>query len=136
MISDELATALQSAGMRWSPVSGDRFRIRKQALTEEVFTVSDMVIEEHRHESGSFFGFNGTTEWALDSVPTADTLWLPREDQLRELLGTSFVSLARDGDTFVVTAHVAGHEQIAVRATDAADAYAMALLDLVALSAA
>ncbi len=134
MISDELARALRDAGVRWAPASGDRFRIDKEALTEEVFTVSDMVIEEHRHEQGSFFGFNGTTEWALDSVPTADTLWLPREDQLRGLLGSAFVSLTRDGDDFLVTVAVPGHETILGRAAEAEDAYARALLDLVALS--
>lgn len=135
MISDDLARALRDAGVRWEPASGDRFRIEKQALTEEIFTVSDMVIEEHRHEHGNFFGFNGTTEWALDSVPTADTLWLPREDQLRELLGKAFVSLAREesGD-YQVIAQVEGHAAITGRAADAADAYATALLELVGLS--
>lgn len=134
MISDDLARALRDAGVRWEPASGDRFRIDKQALTEEVFTVSDMVIEEHRHDQGNFFGFNGTTEWALDSVPTADTLWLPREDQLRELLGAAFISLARDGEEYLVTAQVYGHEPITGRGTDAADAYALALLELVGLA--
>ena len=136
MISDDLARALRDAGVRWHPASGDRFRIEKQALTEEIFTVSDMVIEEHRHEQGNFFGFNGTTEWALDSVPTSDTLWLPREDQLRDLIGTAFVSLTRRAESFAVTAEVAGHERIVGEGSDAADAYARALLDLVALSVA
>jgi len=136
MISNELARALRDAGVRWHPASGDRFRIEKQALTDEIFTVSDMVIEEHAHEQGSYFGFNGTTEWALDSVPTSDTLWLPREDQLRDLLGTAFVSLSREGDTFTVTAAVAGHGTLTGTGTDAADAYALALLDLVALAVA
>lgn len=134
MISDELARALREAGVRWHPASGDRFRIEKQALTEEIFTVSDMVIEEHRHEQGNFFGFNGTTEWALDSVPTSDTLWLPREDQLRDLIGSAFVSLTRENGTFTVTAAVEGHHELVGTGSDAADAYARALLDLVALS--
>ena len=121
-------------GVQWRPASGDRFRIEKQALSEEIFTVSDMVIEEHRHEQGSYFGFNGTTEWALDSVPTSDTLWLPREDQLRDLLGNAFLSLSREGDTFTVTAAVAGHGTLTGISADAADAYALALLDLVALA--
>ena len=134
MISDDLARAIRDAGVRWEPASGDRFRIDKRALTEEIFTVSDMVIEEHRHETGNFFGFNGTTEWALDSVPTVDTLWLPREDQLRELLGGAFDSLTREGDQYVVAAHVEGHEQITGRGSAAADAYAQALLTLVGMS--
>jgi len=136
MISDELARALREAGVRWHPASGDRFRIEKQALSEEVFTVSDMVIEEHRHEQGNFFGFNGTTEWALDSVPTSDTLWLPREDQLRDLIGSAFVSLTREDGTFTVTAQVEAHELLVGTGSDAADAYARALLDLVAMSVA
>lgn len=134
MISDELARALRESGVRWHPASGDRFRIEKQALTEEIFTVSDMVIEEHRHEQGNFFGFNGTTEWALDSVPTSDTLWLPREDQLRDLIGSAFVSLTREDGTFTVTAAVEGHDELVGTGSDAADAYARALLGLVALS--
>lgn len=139
MISDELARALQAAGVRWDPRSGDRFKIAKEALTEQVFTVSDMVIEEHRHEQGNYLGFNGTTEWALDSVPTADTLWLPREDQLRDLLGTAFVSLERREQEYAVTAQVHGygaeeHAPIVGTAATAADAYARALLDLVVLS--
>jgi hypothetical protein len=134
MISDDLARALRDAGVQWRPASGDRFRIEKQALTEEIFTVSDMVIEEHRHEQGSYFGFNGTTEWALDSVPTSDTLWLPREDQLRDLLGAAFVALTRENGGFTVTAEVEGHPRLVGSGDDAADAYARALLDLVALA--
>lgn len=134
MISDDLARALRDAGVRWDPVSGDRFRIEKQALTEEVFTVSEMVIEEHRHEQGNYFGFNGTTEWALDSVPAADTLWLPHEHQLRDLLGAAFRSLQHDGEQFVVTAEVPGHDQLVGRADVAEDAYAQAVLQLVALA--
>jgi hypothetical protein len=136
MISDDLARALRDAGVRWQPASGDRFRIEKQALTDEIFTVSEMVIEEHRHEAGSYFGFNGTTEWALDSVPTSDTLWLPREDQLRELLGAAFVSLHHEGEEFTVTAQIEGHDRIVGRASEPADAYALALLDLVSLATA
>lgn len=134
MISDDLARALRDAGVQWHPASGDRFRIEKQALTEEIFTVSDMVIEEHRHEQGSYFGFNGTTEWALDSVPTSDTLWLPREDQLRDLLGGAFVALTREDGEFTVTAEIEGHPRLVGSGADAADAYARALLDLVALA--
>ena len=136
MISDELARALREAGVRWTPQSGDRFRIDQEALSEETFTVSEMVIEAYHHEQGDYFGFNGTTEWALDSVPAADTLWLPREDQLRDLLGAAFVSLTRDGEDYLVAAEVTGHEPITGRAAEPADAYALALLDLVALATA
>ena len=77
MISDPLARALRAAGLVWHPESGDRFRIEAELLTDVVFTLSDMTIEAHRYESGTVLGFNGTTEWALDSVDLDDALWLP-----------------------------------------------------------
>ena len=100
MISTELARALRTAGLRWHPVAGDRFMIDRGEFQGEVFTVSEMTIEVHEHPGGRSFGFNGTTEWALDSVDEVDTLWLPSEGQLRELLGASFRSLE-----FVDAAH-------------------------------
>ena len=105
-------------------------------LDDQVFVVSDMVIEARETPSGPLLAFNGTTEWALDSLEVQDAVWLPREDQLRELLGAAFVSLeaAGGGDVpagFAVTVRVAGaeHRHIEV-AADAA--YARALLDLLA----
>jgi hypothetical protein len=35
-------------------------------------------------------GFNGTVEWALDSVLLDQAVWLPNEDQLRSALGAAF----------------------------------------------
>jgi hypothetical protein len=82
-------------------------------------------------------GFNGTTEWALDSVAADDALWLPREDQLRELLGGTFVSLTRvlvDGEPLAYRVTVAldgaaatGPGSVHV-AADPETAYAHALL--------
>lgn len=95
MISTELARALRTAGLRWQPAPGDRFQIDRGEFRGEVFTVSEMTIEVHEHPGGRSFGFNGTTEWALDSVDEVDTLWLPSEAQLRERLGSSFRALER-----------------------------------------
>ena len=50
----------------------------------EVFVLSDMTIEVNHFPGGPVIGFNGTTEWALDSVDQHDALWLPGEHQLRE----------------------------------------------------
>ncbi|MGK9149053.1 pilus assembly protein CpaE [Plantibacter flavus] len=95
MISAELARALRTAGLRWTPEPGDRFTIDGGELAGDVFTVSEMTVEVHEHPGGRSFGFNGTTEWALDSVEQEDTLWLPSEHQLRALLRGSFRSLER-----------------------------------------
>ena len=95
MISVDLALELRAAGLRWRPAAGDRFVIPGRDMDEDVFTLSDMTVEVHDHPGGRVIGFNGTTEWALDSVDEPDALWLPAEHQLRELLGERFSRLER-----------------------------------------
>lgn len=133
MISQHLAAALRDAGLRWKPRAGDRFVIPQEGLEQELFTLSEMTIEAREYPTGTILGFNGTTEWALDSVAQEDALWMPREDQLRELLGGTFRSLegpseGRDGFR-VTTDPVAGESTFEART--AADAYALAVLALV-----
>ncbi len=132
MITEELATALQLAGLHWRPQPGDRFAIPQPGLHDQVFTISDMVVEPHEYPTGTVLGFNGTTEWALDSVDQEQAVWLPREDQLRELLGATFRRLERADDVYrvVVVGVEAGIEQVHTGAS-AAEAYGLALLDLV-----
>jgi hypothetical protein len=134
MISVSLAHDLRSAGVRWRPVSGDSFVITREGFESDVFVVSDMTIESHEFETGTILGFNGTTEWALDSVAIEDALWLPREDQLRELLGGTFESLSRSATGYTVALVVTG-ERTEWEAAEPADAYAAALLRLVRAAA-
>ena len=131
MISIELARTLQKAGLRWHPSSGDSFRIERPDFEGDVFTVSDMTIETHEFDTGTILGFNGTTEWALDSLAVEDALWLPREDQLRELSQGAFRSLHRLEDlTYRVEISIVG-AATTFDATDPADAYGAALLMLI-----
>jgi hypothetical protein len=130
MISRAIAAQLRDSGVRWRPVSGDSFVIDREGFDGEVFVVSNMTIESHEFETGTILGFNGTTEWALDSVAIEDALWLPHEGQLRELLGGTFQELARTERGFSVRFRVHGESQT-VEAPDVADAYATALLALV-----
>jgi hypothetical protein len=86
------------------------------------------VIEQQDVPGGPpILAFNGTTEWALDSLEARDAVWLPREDQLRALLGDAFVSLEHAGGPvggYVVnTADGGRHVDV-----DAAGAYGRALL--------
>ncbi len=129
MISTGLARQLRDSGLRWKPASGDRFQIDRAEFDSEVFTVSDLTIEAHEYSTGTVLGFNGTTEWALDSVDVADALWLPREDQLRDLLRTSFVSLMRSDDGYRVTIELDGDVH-AFSSVSAHEAYGLALLAL------
>lgn len=151
MIDVDLARRLRDAGLRWHPRPGDRFTIEQGDFdSAEVFTISDMTVEAHDYPTGTVLGFNGTTEWALDSVAATDALWLPREDQLRDLLGRSFESLVRRhasgpggaGDDETVAYEVrtrapgspAGSDLTSHLAGAADDAYALALLSFVEAS--
>jgi len=127
MISTGLARRLRDAGLSWVPRSGDRFHIDRHELDSDVFTVSELTIEAHEYPSGTVLGFNGTTEWALDSVDLGDTLWLPHEDQLRDLLRTAFRSLERIDDGYRVTIQLEG-ELTAFESVSAPEAYGLALL--------
>jgi hypothetical protein len=138
MISTALAGALRDAGLRWAPISGDAFQISGADFEGDVFHVSDKTIEAHVHSTGTVLGFNGTTEWALDSVALDDALWLPREDQLRELLRDTFVSLERiprgTSTAYLVTTRWGGDHHRDEH-DDAAEAYGNALLRLLRAAA-
>lgn len=129
MITLDLAKRLRTAGLAWSPAAGDRFVVPDRDLDDEVFVVSDMVVEIHRRHDRQILGFNGTTEWALDSIETDEVVWLPREDQLRDLLDHRFCALEVRPEGFAVKVRDDGTEQWHVD-TDAERAYARALLSL------
>lgn len=135
MISTGLARQLRDAGLRWKPASGDRFQIDRTEFDAEVFTVSDLTVEAHEYPTGTVLGFNGTTEWALDSVEVADALWLPREDQLRDLLRASFRALHRDDEGYTVDIELDGAARQFV-SVSAPEAYGLALLAVIDRSAA
>jgi hypothetical protein len=134
VISVELATALKAAGLVWHPASGDRFTLTTGAFDDEVFTLSDMVVEAHQSRTGTVLGFNGTTEWALDAAEITDALWLPREDQLRGLLGSSFRSLERIEEGYRVTSVLPGDHSDGSSGywgAEPSEAYGRALLALI-----
>jgi hypothetical protein len=108
VIPVELAQELKIAGLGWKPAPGDRFAIPDRDLDTDVFVLSNMTIEVHDLPEGQVIGFNGTTEWALDDVELEEAIWLPREDQLRILLGGTFRALRRDGDGYQVEIELLG----------------------------
>jgi hypothetical protein len=129
MISTALARALRDSGLVWHPAAGDAFRIDRVEVDDEIFYLSDMTVEAHDLTTGTELGFNGTTEWALDSVAIEDAVWLPNETQLRTLLGSAFQRLEVDGNGARVMAQIDG--TVSEFAADLAeDAYARALLAL------
>ncbi|WP_292798057.1 pilus assembly protein CpaE [Microbacterium sp. UBA6633] len=138
MITRELAVALRDAGLTWKPAEGDRFQLDLPDEVEleaeaDVFTVSAMTIVARQTPAGTDLAFNGTTEWALDAVTLADAVWLPREDQLRDLLRGTFLALIRLPDTFRIEIELAG-TPLLFEHPDPAEAYGRALLALISRS--
>jgi hypothetical protein len=126
-----LARRLVAAGLVWNPAPGDRFCIPDKDMDDEVFVLSTMTIEVHDLPGRTVIGFNGTTEWALDDVEKDATVWLPREEQLRELLGEAFHRLERAGDRYRVVVTIWG-EVVEFVGDEPDAAYADALLHLLA----
>lgn len=130
MITVQLARDLLAAGVLWQPAAGDRFVIDAELLTEEVFWISHLTVEVHRYGGQSVLGFNGTTEWALDSVTLDQAIWLPREDQLRELIGNRLAEVRRTDEGWEVGFEPEPGERRTVRDPDLECAYARAVLAL------
>lgn len=131
VISVDLGRRLADAGVPWSPAPGDRFVIPDRDLDEQVFVVSDMVVEVRELPRGRLLAFNGTTEWALDSVMQPEALWLPHEHQLRTMLGDAFVCLQAVPGGWAVVVEDGGKQTRHVD-LDAECAYARALLAVLA----
>jgi hypothetical protein len=129
MISIELARRLRDAGLEWLPAEGDRFMIPDRDLEDHVFSISEMTVEVRRLATGQRIMFNGSVEWALDSIMKREVIWLPSEAQLRDRLGRAFVSLRREGSSYSCEVAV-GDEHRSFAADAPADAYALALLNL------
>lgn len=132
MITRELAEALAAHGLAWTPTSGDRFFIPDRDLDEEVFVVSGIAIEVSDLPSGAEMRFNGTVEWALDSIAQNEVIWLPREEQLRDALGELFVRLesVTGGYAVVLSPSDGAGPEVRHVDIDAERAYARALLSV------
>ena len=129
MISHELALNLHEFGLAWTPSEGDRFVLPDRDLDGQVFTISDMVVEVRRSPVGDLIAFNGTTEWALDAIEQAEAVWLPREGQLRELLGDRLLSLASIEDGWRCTVRI-DDDLVEVEAAAADESYGLALVEV------
>ena len=128
----KLSLALRDAGVVWHPAVGDAFVVPDREMDEEVFVLSDMVIQKVEAPDGPpLLAFNGTTEWALDSLEEHEALWVPREDQpgAARLFLREPRAGARPAEGYAVTAGGSRHVDVTAEA-----AYARAVLALLALS--
>jgi hypothetical protein len=127
VISVELARQLRDAGLRWEPASGDQFVIPDRDLDGQVFSISEMTIDVRSSPVGRLIAFNGTVEWALDSIMQREVIWLPSEGQLRGLLGDRFIALERTATGLKCVVDMDGHRMEYTDA-NAANAYGRAVL--------
>jgi len=136
VITAELATELARRGLPWKPGSGDRFLVPDRDLDDQVFVVSGMSVEVTDLPSGTEIRFNGTVEWALDSIAQAEVVWLPREDQLRGALGDRFLALESVTGGYAVVLSADGPDRSTPTRhvdIDVERAYARALLSVLSV---
>jgi hypothetical protein len=86
MLSLVLAQQLKAAGLDWKIAKNDFFVIPDRGLDDTIFAISDMTVLVERLSGALAVTFHGSVEWALDHVEIAELVWIPREDQLREML--------------------------------------------------
>ena len=95
MISIRLARQLRDQGLEWVPRLHDFFYIPDSDLDEHVFVISELTIDVEKSGTSATIMFNGAVEWSLDYIMSREAVWLPTEEQLRELIGDQLASLAR-----------------------------------------
>jgi hypothetical protein len=130
MIDGALAQALRAAGVRWNPQNGDWFCLVDDP--SEPWLVAPGAVELALIEGQPALLFHGASEWALDSVLAYEVLWLPSEQQIRQLV---LELLGVDGRLSIDVTHVGTRCRVHVddwqyeaSALTAVDAYALAYL--------
>ncbi len=129
MISIDLARRLQSQKLEWNPTLHDQFMIPDRELDDRVFVIAELTIDVEQVAGHATIMFNGAVEWSLDYIFSQDVVWLPTEEQLRELLGDALVGLTRSDGGYRCEIDVDGMA-VLFTSPNASDAYGQALLHL------
>jgi hypothetical protein len=134
LISLPMAIELKKAGLVWLAANNDFFAVPDRGMDDRIFVLSDMPANMDVFQGWPVVTFHGTAEWALDYILTAEVVWLPREEQIREVLlsmsGVSdeqSLSLTFNGRVYTCDISRAG-QPLSFSAASAGDAYGRALL--------
>ena len=134
MLSLVLAQELKTRGLDWKITKNDFFVIPDRGLDDTIFVVSDMTVLVETLSGALAVTFHGAVEWALDHVEVAELVWIPREDQLREMLEQHLIGerepplvLISTADGYRCEIQFQG-QFLAFDAFGACDAYGLALL--------
>ena len=95
MISFETARKLKQAGLSWTPALHDFFAIPERGMDERIFVISEMLVTVETVQGTPMILFQGASEWALDSLVTKESIWLPSEEQLRLALEAALLQTGR-----------------------------------------
>jgi hypothetical protein len=134
MLNVSTAKALQDAGLAWKPGELDYFALPMAGFEDQVFVINNMTIMAEPIRGRLAITFHGTVEWALDHVWAGEVIWIPREDQLRELLEERLLGEQQPAIVFSTTRF--GYrcdiryrgQPLAFEAFSAEETYALALL--------
>jgi hypothetical protein len=138
LISLSLARQLKTAGLQWQPALYDFFAVPDRGMDERIFVISDLLATLENIQGQQVVAFQGASEWALDDLATGELVWLPREDQLRQVLETALLSQGRPelrldcGLAGCRCTIQVGGQPVTFQSRQAVDAYAAALLHLLA----
>lgn len=136
MLSLTTAKSLHDAGLIWQPAELDFFAIPLPGFEDQVFAISNMTVLAEPIREKLALTFHGVAEWTLDHLWAGEAIWLPSEEQLRDLLEERLVGQPGGGlclcaVSFGYRCEVRQRGQTLVfEDFDASEAYAAALLHL------
>jgi hypothetical protein len=133
MISFPMARRLKQAGLKWTPRLHDFFAVPERGMDTKIFVISDLQANIEKLFGSEVVAFQGASEWALDYLITSEAVWMPREEQLREVLLASSLETSLHLDCTTEGCHLdvrSGAVEMSLDAQQVGDAYAQALLHI------
>jgi hypothetical protein len=89
------ARKLKQAGLSWTPALHDLFAIPERGMDERIFVISEMLVTVETVQGAPTILFQGASEWALDTLVTKESVWMPSEEQLRLALEAALIQTGR-----------------------------------------
>jgi hypothetical protein len=133
MISLQTARKLKEAGLSWQPALNDFFAIPDREMDDQIFVISEVQVTVEVMQELQVLTFQGASEWALDSLVMSESVWLPSEEQLRQMLEATLLKVGRpevrlSGGLGGYHCDIQfGGQALSFEAKDASEAYAAAL---------
>ncbi len=133
MISLSTAKQLKGAGLVWPAKNNDFFAIPDRGMDERVFVISDLMSYLDIFRGWPVVTFHGSAEWALDYILTTEVVWLPTDEQLRDVildkLAEPNLILTYDRDQYRCQIKIDGQDH-EFQAAIAGEVYGAALLHI------